>query len=466
LKSIENVTGLVFDASHALLQLSDGSVVQYRHDESGHPFLIPISQSLCTTFIDDDVGSLTDSPSPPQQHHNKKLSLARVGSEGMVLFAVSSFNENTSRGAIALRALPGSENQINSSNKPRRYWGFNGLKKRHALSQRVAKQHPIVTHHENEMSPGTATTTNDTTKQVIFTKTPSAAKISSSPKPAIVSCTPKKSSKDVDIELEESPGAMDSQLESIAVNSGQQSYISPKRSSRPCADKETLNNHSSAPILSKKRRKKTSPTSTTKNTPNTASTNQNTSLPSRGKKKMGFIGMTIQSDYVEKPLPALCYQQKERPLLLVEQYPSDTVSSRYENIQSSCNEIARGSREHQHCHERQQLAAKHRAEHEMLRKKVLFSIRHVLSTWDIEVSTNRNFSTIIESATKWFDEALMDHEEVLADMLDRQIMEAESLAARQTAELVGKVAPMLRVSFPFPEVFEQAKQELQSILTN
>ena len=464
LKSIVNVTGLVFDASHALLQLSNGSIVQYRHDESGHPFLVPISQSLCTTFIDDDVAALTDSPSPPQQHHNKKVSLARVGSEGMVLFAVSSFNENTSRGAIALRALPGSENQTSSNNKPRRYWGFNGLKKRHAFSQRVAKQHPVVTHHENEMRPGAITATNSTPKLVKVTKTPSAVKLSSSSmKQVIVTCTPKKPSNDIDIELEESSEPMDSQLESIAVNSGLQSYISPKRSS-PSTVKEMLDSHSSATTSLKKRRKKTTPTP--KNTPIKASAVQDTSLLSCGKKKVGFIGMTIQQDYVEKSLPDLCYQQKERPFLMVEQHPSNSVSSRYENIQSSCNEIAKGSREYQHCHERQQLAAKHRAEHEMLRKKVLFSIRHVLSTWDIELSTNRNFSTIVESATKWFDEALMDHGEVLSDMLDRQTMEAESLAARQTAELVGKLAPMLRVSFPFPEVFEQAKQELQSILTN
>ncbi len=48
-------------------------------------------------------------------------------------------------------------------------------------------------------------------------------------------------------------------------------------------------------------------------------------------------------------------------------------------------------------------------------------------------------------------------------MTDRQTMEAESLAARQTCEMVGKYgdrAPMLQVMFPFPEVFEQARQEL------
>ena len=96
---------------------------------------------------------------------------------------------------------------------------------------------------------------------------------------------------------------------------------------------------------------------------------------------------------------------------------------------------------------------------------MLFSIRYVLSTWHVELSSNRNHSAVVESATKWFAEALMDLEEVLHDMIDRQIMEAESLQARQTAELVGKIAPMLRVSFPFPEVFEKAKQELCSVLT-
>ena len=50
------------------------------------------------------------------------------------------------------------------------------------------------------------------------------------------------------------------------------------------------------------------------------------------------------------------------------------------------------------------------------------------------------------------------------DMLCRQVMEAESLAARQTCELTDKRAPMLQLSFPFPEVFEQARQELITML--
>lgn len=46
-------------------------------------------------------------------------------------------------------------------------------------------------------------------------------------------------------------------------------------------------------------------------------------------------------------------------------------------------------------------------------------------------------------------------------MMERQVLESESLAARQTLHLKQR-APMLQVSFPFPEVFEQAKNELYS----
>jgi hypothetical protein len=49
-------------------------------------------------------------------------------------------------------------------------------------------------------------------------------------------------------------------------------------------------------------------------------------------------------------------------------------------------------------------------------------------------------------------------------MLGRQTMEAESLAARQTSELVDKRASVLQVSFPFPQVFEQARQEMMSMI--
>jgi len=45
------------------------------------------------------------------------------------------------------------------------------------------------------------------------------------------------------------------------------------------------------------------------------------------------------------------------------------------------------------------------------------------------------------------------------DMLDRQRMEAMSLASNQMLEN-DREAPVLFVSFPFPEVFDQVKQSI------
>jgi hypothetical protein len=49
-------------------------------------------------------------------------------------------------------------------------------------------------------------------------------------------------------------------------------------------------------------------------------------------------------------------------------------------------------------------------------------------------------------------------------MLDRQRLEAASLASTQMLEK-GKEAPVLSVSFPFPEVFDQVKQSTIKFLS-
>jgi len=195
--------------------------------------------------------------------------------------------------------------------------------------------------------------------------------------------------------------------------------------------------------------------------------------PESNNSKVEFLGVTIMDKRTQTNLPSSCYQPRnERPTLLVEQLPSTTVGDRLASapaVHSSFSTEVTNTTESVHfkwqCDERRKLAAKHRAEHEMVRKKVLHSIRYVLSTWDIELDSNKSHGSIVESAKKWFDEALVDHQELLNDMLDRQTMEAESLAARQTAELTDKRAPMSHISFPFPEVFEQAQQEMLSFFS-
>ena len=452
LKSVEHVAGLVFDASHALLQLSDGSVVHYLHDQSGHPLLLQSPPSLCTTCIDDEA-SFGGFPVGPNQ--NKKMSLARVGSQGMVLFAVSSFNENTSRGAIMLRALPGI-NDGNVSKSFRRYWGFNGLKRKRKQSVGLAvdsstplpvsKSNNKVMHsalkvHQGDVTPAAVsaiaksdksshhgmnrpsqTDVDNYTPVPMPNRTnqtvPAGRKVtpgdSLTPAPskpttakADKSCPKKKRSSEDD--------QMDSQLESIVhsvtthspMPMKKQKMAAPKEGKQYMAVDQSVEK-TPLPSSPKRRggRKKTTPRST----PVKKAEPEN-----KRSKKVGFLGVTILDQRPTPSLPESCYQPRQRPTLLVEQLPYSTVESRVNAPAFHSFEKGVGESPHfqKHCNERQTLAAKHRAEHEMVRKKVLHSIRYVLSTWDIELNSNKTYSSIVESAKQWFDEALQGHQEML-----------------------------------------------------
>jgi hypothetical protein len=139
----------------------------------------------------------------------------------------------------------------------------------------------------------------------------------------------------------------------------------------------------------------------------------------------GCLGVTIVDRRDEVHLPKSCFEPKLRPDLLVEQLPTSTLHSRLSNdvrIQTSYSptKVTTATTDDgpfkRHCDERRQLAAKHRAEHEMVRKRVLHSIRYVLSTWDIELNSNKPHAAIVESAKRWFDDALACHQEMLVSV--------------------------------------------------
>ncbi|KAL3823414.1 hypothetical protein ACHAXA_004289 [Cyclostephanos tholiformis] len=570
LKSVEHVAGLVFDASHALIQLSDGSVVHYLHDRSGHPMLLQSPPSLCTTSIDDD-SYFGVTPGTAGLNQIKKMALARVGSQAMVLFAVSSFNENTSRGAIMLRALPGGGVDDRISGKSfRRYWGFNGLKKSRKQKQASIEtltdasmassaatkspvgasvglisvestSTPVVRSHENIAPVVTSVAHShriEGEKSIlkIQKRMSKEGHVESTPGPfSRIDCKPRKVSPDVrDLtpaymvsKVENSSSAcknqheddgMDSQLDLIVRGAA----LSPKISKIDCekfpSDKnfETVKKHKMAKgkqiddVISKKKQKtsvqdekkvvemevmpkplldeKNHLTSPSKQRgrrktqspipPQSSPANDFEFMAPVGNEHInitasGYLGVTILDRRDKVHLPESCYKPKLRPVLLVEQLPKSTVQSRLTNdqeIQTSSypKKITTTTTDDlhykRHCDERRQLAAKHRAEHEMIRKRVLHSIRYALSTWDVELHSNKPHAIVVDSAKRWFDDALACHQEMLDDMLGRQTMEAESLAARQTSELVHKRAPALRVSFPFPQVFEQARQEMISMI--
>ena len=508
LKSVVNVAGLVFDASHALLQLSDGSVVHYLHDQSGHPMLLQTPPSLCITCVDDDL-SLGGSPVGLNQ--NKKMTLARVGSQGMVLFAVSSFNENTSRGAIMLRALPGSSTNANGSKSFWRYWGFNGLKRKRkqhtpggpsAATMRAPVAASVAV--ETTPIPVAKSQMNSTTFRALQTiaevdtnnrrKSPANEVVDYTPIP-LTKCDNTNNSKNAQTVRKVTPGDpltttepivdpivkddkssrsnkkrrsedehMDIQLQSIVYGYNSEAAHTPKRTD---GDAE----QSSARVLVHSNRNEFAQTHKQNATPmivkRQKTTEQGkeqvaipvaeksllTNTPKRrgGKskiepsqstdvvlstpdevvvqpaehvpiiKKVGFLGVTILDRRVGTDLPESCFQPKQRPALLVEQLPRSTVDSRLAKYatgpNSNSSQVATSSTQDVqfklHCDERHKLAARHRAEHEMIRKKVLHSIRYVVSTWDIELNSNRSHASIVESAKKWFDKALKSHEEVL-----------------------------------------------------
>ena len=527
LKSVVKVCGLVFDSSHALLSLSDGSMVHYSHDESGHPVLALCPSSLSKTSIDSDEDS---------NQMNKQMCLTKVGSDGNVVVAVSSYNEPAGRGAIMIRALPVSS--VDSYiNKSRRFWGFNGLKKRRKQSTStlslIARKmpesenrhipspiiDPVTTLQKTPVQRDTnVENRKPTVSTVMPTPAASLSKVNDqseannnmiAPSPVDTelthrsvddkkglnkkedtktptTVTVKNTCYERPVKCDKKPkpqspakDKMDTQLESVVNQSTKGAMDTPakhKELLEPALKKQKVSEDSTlatsaATYTSSPRKnsrkamrslpKKAAPTdllsehSETQQASPAASTEKTNYL--------SHIGMTVLDRRVEPELPEACYHPKQRAKLLCEQLSQHTIAEKTVTFDvpellstkpTIINPVLARQDE-----ERRNLAAKHRAEHEMVRRQVLSSIRYVISTWDIELNSNRNHNSIVESAKIWFDEALADHQVTLNDILERQVLEVESLAARQTLQLKGR-APKLQVSFPFPEVFEQAKIEL------
>ena len=527
LKSVVKVCGLVFDSSHALLSLSDGSMVHYSHDESGHPVLALCPSSLSKTSIDSDEDS---------NQMNKQMCLTKVGSDGNVVVAVSSYNEPAGRGAIMIRALPVSS--VDSYiNKSRRFWGFNGLKKRRKQSTStlslIARKMP---ESENrpipspiidpvttlQKTPVQRDTNVENRKPTVSTVMPTPAAslskvndqseannnmIAPSPvdtelthrsvddkkglnkkedtkTPTIV--TVKNTCYERPVKCDKKPkpqspakDKMDTQLESVVNQSTKGAMDTPakhKELLEPALKKQKVSEDStlatsaatytSSPRKSSRKAMRSLPKKAAPTDLLSEHSETQQALPAASTEKTNYlshIGMTVLDRRVEPELPEACYHPKQRAKLLCEQLSQHTIAEKTVTFDvpellstkpTIINPVLARQDE-----ERRNLAAKHRAEHEMVRRQVLSSIRYVISTWDIELNSNRNHNSIVESAKIWFDEALADHQVTLNDILERQVLEVESLAARQTLQLKGR-APKLQVSFPFPEVFEQAKIEL------
>lgn len=111
--------------------------------------------------------------------------------------------------------------------------------------------------------------------------------------------------------------------------------------------------------------------------------------------------------------------------------------------------------EEAHCIARRQLAMQHRACHERFRNTVISSgerIMNIVTSEENVMAYSKN--QLIEFTRNKIIESTIHHTNVLREMIERQRMEAESIMNTQALQIERKV-PLLAVSFPFPEVFDQ-----------
>ena len=167
------------------------------------------------------------------------------------------------------------------------------------------------------------------------------------------------------------------------------------------------------------------------------------------------------------------HHRHKRPRLLVQDLPKATVHQRVALSRQSSTAVIESTASGYasdatnpcdsttlHEFERCKLAAEHRAGHEMMRKNLLSRMERQIDAWNAENIRSGGISPSFDKVKKWVDNTVSSYEEMLQDMLDRQRMEAETMAAMQTAENRGRKAALLQVSFPFPDLFDQVRTKV------
>jgi len=109
LKSVESVAGMLTDAGQALLELSDGSLVQYTQNEVGLPQL---------RALDIDRYGVQEVP----EGWGRCVGVGRIASCGLAVAAVSVYNPSIGKGNITVWPLDKVEEKIKTPH--RGFWGF------------------------------------------------------------------------------------------------------------------------------------------------------------------------------------------------------------------------------------------------------------------------------------------------------------------------------------------------------
>lgn len=110
LKSVVAVAGMAMDPGYVLLEVCDGSMIQFSHGEHGQPKV--------------EMSSLLNSELIPQQEGiSRKMCVGKMGSAGVVTAAVATYNGGSGKGTIVMKPLNG-EVLVPSSYRQKGFWGF------------------------------------------------------------------------------------------------------------------------------------------------------------------------------------------------------------------------------------------------------------------------------------------------------------------------------------------------------
>lgn len=472
LKSITQVAGMVMDAGHVLLELSDGSVVHYWQTSNNIPQL---------EILDAEMWGLSTQNHPVDDPacSPRTLSVTRVASAGTVVAAMATYRMG--RGSIVVR-------QINTPESPTGFWGWDGAAEWRNNKMKANKRSPKVADKS-----AIAACVNPISTSTKPAKAPSVTAAEEPINPAGVrlfeGTTPQPQTARVSLSTDALSG------KAVSPEGGVPPSVAKRAEEQATKKKNSaLMKYLTTETAGKKKKKKKKVakedvlTTTTPKVDSAAVANKKrkATLPSIPRKRPALKQIQVEtktstnedSGDIEKssilarlrrsdlsPMRQTRAMRKEtgedaiisahygrtRPPLLTEVLPKSTVIDRCGKIPMVLQANLLANQEAA----RMKLAMQHRAQHEMLRKRVLANA-------DASIRLLTRGRTNEAEARKQHAHAAREYHHMLDDMLARQRMEASSLAAEQSCERDG--APELQVSFPFPEVFAVASRSLETFI--
>jgi len=169
----------------------------------------------------------------------------------------------------------------------------------------------------------------------------------------------------------------------------------------------------------------------------------------------------------EEPPTAIPRPPIKHPSILLQELPKTAISHCFPHKTTTTHTIGNSSTlQSTHETQRLNLILQHRAQHEYIRKKVLTCANQVVVMYR---KSMKNASRVdrMKSACNYLEEELLIHMDMLNDTLQRQSMEISALSGKQTLECCAlaresKTCALslpfrMQVLFPFPEVFDQAR---------